>query len=94
MESDICVFQQSLITSDINVQQRNIFALFPLIYGVPSIILCILVVKLLLSKHGRQEFDGRFYLFYAIASISVGHSGANFFYTLSKPFQMSEISFI
>jgi uncharacterized membrane protein len=89
MEGDICVFKQSLITSDVNVQQRNIFALFPLIYGVPSIILCILVVKLLLSKHGRQEFNGRFYLFYAIASISVGHSGANFFMTLH-----SGISFI
>ena len=89
MEGDICVFQQSLITSDINVQQRNNLALFPLIYGVPSIILCILVVKLLLSKHGRQEFQGRFYLFYAITIISVGHGGANFFMTLQ-----SEISFI
>jgi hypothetical protein len=69
--ADICVAQQVSITIGTDFNSKNLPALIPLIYGLPSIILSILVIKLLLSKPGRKEFNSTFYSIFSTGGIIV-----------------------
>uniref|UniRef100_A0A914DX74 Serpentine receptor class gamma n=1 Tax=Acrobeloides nanus TaxID=290746 RepID=A0A914DX74_9BILA len=70
--SEYCASLQPKSSAEsFDVRKLNIQSLVPLSYGIPTCILYIMVICILLSKKGRQEFKGSFYACFAVAGIIV-----------------------
>jgi hypothetical protein len=68
--TDICEsFQRSV--HDFDSTGRNLIALFPLIYGAPTLVLDVFILKFLVSKKGREEFGNIFFTIFAISAVVV-----------------------
>ena len=72
VELPVCILLQSQTLEDIQVTNRNIMALLPLIYAIPSILLTIRLVLFLIKSRKQENFSGSFYKLFIIASFVVG----------------------
>jgi hypothetical protein len=69
---EACKSQQRLVV-DFQSTTRNIIALFPLIYAIPSLLLHISIIILLIRKRKIAEFSSDFYRLFIVASVVVSY---------------------
>lgn len=71
-ESDYCgTLQPKNEADNFDEKKMNLMSLIPMVYGIPTCIISGVVICILMSKKGRNEFKGSFYKAVAFANLIV-----------------------